>query len=333
MLPAKFRGPCLALTTVIFWGTLPIALKQVVASVDVFTIVWLRFTTIALWMWLVLPHRAEGRLFLPLVRLFSHNPALSHLVASGPYNRKRTLLLILVAAAGLGGNFVLYNCSVIYLTASACQIVSQAGPMLLMLGSVLFLHESMHRIQVVGIPVLLLGITLFFNQSLGDLINPAAGTGTGVLVGLAATLVWAMFGIAQKVVLREMASGRLMRLIYTLIALGLFPLATPSHLLNINSLFQALCLAYCCVNTLFAYGAFTKAMTVWETPKIGAVLTLTPLATLLFAHLFHLMAPARFFSENLNLLGFVGAFVTMSGACLIAVGPQLKTLLPWHAKN
>ena len=310
MLPAKFRGPCLALTTVIFWGTLPIALKQVVASVDVFTIVWLRFTTIALWMWLVLPHRAEGRLFLPLVHLFSHNPALSHLVASGPYNRKRTLLLILVAAAGLGGNFVLYNCSVIYLTASACQIVSQAGPMLLMLGSVLFLHEPMHRIQVAGIPVLILGITLFFNQSLGDLINPAAGTGTGVLVGLAATLVWA-----------------------TLIALGLFPLATPSHLLNINSLFQALCLAYCCVNTLFAYGAFTKAMTVWETPKIGAVLTLTPLATLMFAHLFHLMAPARFFSENLNLLGFVGAFVTMSGACLIAVGPQLKTLLPWHAKN
>lgn len=333
MLPAKFRGPCLALTTVFFWGTLPIALKQVISSVDVFTIVWLRFTTISLYMWLVLPHRAEGRLFLPLAHIFHHTPELHHHIASGPYNRKRTLLLILVAALGLGGNFVLFNVSVIYLTASACQIVSQAGPMLLMLGSVLVLREPMHRIQVVGIPVLLTGITLFFNQSLGDLINPAAGTGTGVLVGLVAALVWAIFGMAQKVVLREMAPGRLMRLIYTFIALALLPLATPSNLLNISSLFQALCLAYCCMNTMFAYGAFTKAMTCWDTPKIGAVLTLTPSATLLFAHLLHLLFPGHFFSEDLNLLGFFGALVTMTGACLIAVGPQLRTLLPWMHKK
>ncbi len=332
MLPAKFQGPCLALTTVFFWGTLPIALKQVIASVDVFTIVWLRFTTIALYMWIVLPHRAEGRLFLPLAHVFHHNPELHRHIASGPYNRKRTLLLILVAATGLGGNFVLYNTSVLYLTASACQIVSQAGPMLLMLGSVLVLHEPMHRIQVIGIPVLLTGITLFFNQNLGDLITPSAGTGTGVLVGLIAALVWAIFGIAQKIVLREMAPGRLMRLIYTIIALGLLPLATPSNLLNISSLFQALCLAYCCMNTMFAYGAFTKAMTCWETPKIGAVLTLTPSATLFFAWLLHCIAPETFFSEGLNLLGFFGALVTMTGACLIAVGPQLKHLLPGRHK-
>lgn len=328
---AHYKGLGLALTTVAFWGTLPIALKQVTPNVDVFTIVWLRFTTIALWMWFYLPHKAEGRFFVPLMhRLGHHNEQISRLVASGPYNRRKTLLLILVAALGLGGNFVLFNTSVLYLTASACQIVSQAGPMLLMLGSVLVLHEPMHRIQVLGIPVLLLGFLLFFNQNLGELFSFEGGSGLGVLLGFSASLVWACFGVAQKVLLREMSPQRLLRVLYTFIALGLLPLATPSHLLNLAGPFQALCLAYCCLNTMVAYGCFTRAMACWNTARVGAVLTLTPLATLLFAFFLHLLAPQHFASENLNFLGFVGAFVTVFGACLIAMGSQIFTLFQHH---
>lgn len=326
----RFRGLLLALTTVTFWGTLPIALKQVVSSVDVLTIVWLRFTTIALWMWFFLPHRAEGRALLPLIHLFDHGPSAGRPVLAGPYSRRRTVLLLLVAAAGLGGNFVLYNASVVFMTASACQIVSQAGPMLLMLGSVAVLHEPMQRVQYLGIPVLIVGMTLFFNQNLHELTRLDGGYGLGLLAGLTGALVWATFGVAQKVLLRELAPQRLMRVVYTLIALALFPFATPSHLLNLTGPFQALCLAYCCVNTMVAYGSFTKAMACWNTAKVGAVLTLTPLATLFFAALFHLLAPSTFHSESLNALGFVGAFVTVSGACLIALGSQVLTIFRKH---
>ncbi len=327
LVPHKFQGLFLALTTVVFWGTLPIALKQVITSVDVTTIVWLRFTTISVWMWLFLPHRAEGRMFLPLVHLFDKNPKLHHFVASRPYNRRKTLLLLLVAALGLGANFVLYNLSVVYMPASACQILAQAGPMLLMLGSVVILHEPLHKIQVMGIPVLVLGFLLFFNQDLGALLSFSGNTGIGVLIGLSASFVWACFGVAQKILLREMAAKRLMRVLYTLIALALLPFASPGHLGNIDSLFQALCLAYCCLNTAVAYGCLARAMVLWDTAKVGAVLTLTPLSTLFFALVFHFLAPATFASEKLNLLAFVGAFVTVSGASLIAVGPQLKHLL------
>ena len=49
-LGTQLKGLLLALTTALFWGTLPIALKQVVTTVDPMTIVWLRFSTGALWL-------------------------------------------------------------------------------------------------------------------------------------------------------------------------------------------------------------------------------------------------------------------------------------------
>ena len=39
-LGTQLKGLLLALTTALFWGTLPIALKQVVTTVDPMTIVW-----------------------------------------------------------------------------------------------------------------------------------------------------------------------------------------------------------------------------------------------------------------------------------------------------
>ncbi|WP_170855312.1 EamA family transporter, partial [Yersinia ruckeri] len=41
-------GILLALTTAVFWGVLPIAMKQVLEVMDPFTIVWYRFTLASL---------------------------------------------------------------------------------------------------------------------------------------------------------------------------------------------------------------------------------------------------------------------------------------------
>ena len=302
-LGTHLKGLFLALTTVIFWGTLPIALKQVVTTVDPTTIVWIRFSTGALWLWFWLPRRTTRR------------------ARSGLYSG-RVVLLLGVAAAGLGGNFVLYNASVACMSASACQIVAQAGPMLLMLGSVLVLGEALRRVQVAGVVVLLLGLGLFFNERLTELFQIRDGYGLGLALGLTAAVVWAVYGLAQRILLREMAPPRIMRVLYTCCALALFPFATPSALLRLDTA-QSLCLAYCCLNTLVAYGAFSRAMSGWNTAKVSAILTLTLLFTLAFAQIFHLLAPSFFPADPLNWLGYGGALVVVCGAGLIAVGPLL----------
>lgn len=299
----QVKGLFLALTTVLFWGTLPIALKQVTTTVDPTTIVWIRFTTGALWLWLRLP-RTKSRRSSP-----------------GLYSG-RVILLLGVAAAGLGGNFVLYNASVACMSASACQIVAQAGPMLLMLGSVLVLGETLHRVQTVGVVMLLLGLGLFFNERLGELLQLSGGYGLGLALGITAAAVWAVYGLAQRILLREMPPPRLMRILYTCCALALFPFASPQLLLRLDTA-QGLCLAYCCLNTLVAYGAFSRAMSCWDTARVSAILTLTPLCTLAFARLFHLFAPTFFPADPLNWPAIGGAAAVVCGAALMAVGPVL----------
>ncbi len=323
-LKSSLKGPLMALSTMLFWSTLPIALKQVVVTVDPVTVVWLRFSTAALWMWFFLPHRAEGRFFIPFAVMHGHVQITPS--RQGPFNRHLVILLLLTAACGLGGNFVCYNLSLAYLSASACQIVSQAGPMLLMLGSIVLLHEPMHRVQLVGIPTLLLGFGLFFNNHLADICNLSGSYAHGLLIGLIAALVWAIFGIAQKILLRTMAPQRILRMLYTSVAIALTFIATPSRILDVN-LAQAFCLAYCCFNTMVAYGSFTQAMACWETPKVSAVLTMVPLATLLFTNFCHMLVPGFFPAEELNLMGYVGACVTVCGAGLIAIGPMILASL------
>lgn len=236
------------------------------------------------------------------------------------------MLLTGIACAGLCANFVLFNASVDLATPSATQLVSQSGPMFLILGSVLVLNESLHRIQIFGIFVLLAGFALFFNDRLPVLLD--LDKSLGLLLAVLGSLVWAIYGVAQKIILREMPPARLMRLIYTGSALVLTPFASPSLFFNL-SLFQLFCLAFCCMNTLVAYGAFSKAMTCWHTAKVSAVLTLTPLFTLLFSLLFHFIWPHIFAAEQTNLLGCFGALVVVSGAGLIAIGPLLH--LPKHS--
>ena len=163
--------------------------------------------------------------------------------------------------------------------------------MLLMLGSVVVLREPLRRIQVSGVATLLLGFGLFFNERLADLLRFREGYGLGLALGLTAAVVWAVYGVTQKILLREMAPPRIMRALYTVCALALTPFAAPQSLLRLDAL-QIVCLAYCCLNTLVAYGAFSRAMACWHTAKVSAVITLTPLFTLVFAKLFHLLGPA-----------------------------------------
>ena len=306
------RGCLLALVTTFFWGTLPIALKAVTEQLDPFTIVWLRFTAAALWVWLwPLPgkHRESRPLF-----------------------RGQTLILFGLASLMLGANFVLYNSSAIYLSAPATQIVSQMGPLVLMLGGVLVLHEPFRAVQGLGGLTLTVGLLLFFNERLHELLHFGEGYGLGLLLGLSGSFVWAVYGIAQKALMKVFSPEATLRVIYACVALGLTPLAHPWGILQLDGM-QCFCLAYCCLNTIVAYGCFSRALAVWHTAGVGAVLSLTPLFTLACAWLAHRCFPASFPNAPLNLLGYAGALIVVLGAALLAVGPQVQGALQRWREN
>ena len=142
------------------------------------------------------------------------------------------------------------------------------------------------------------------------------------IFGVGAATVWVSYGVAQKVLLRRLASQQILFLLYTLCTISLLPLATPSQVLALSD-WQLACLVFCGLNTLVGYGALAEAMARWQAAQVSALITLTPLFTLLFSDLLSLAWPDVFARPLLNLMGYLGAFVVVAGAMYSAVGHRL----------
>ncbi|MFM0999423.1 DMT family transporter [Yersinia enterocolitica] len=293
-------GIFLALTTAVFWGALPIAMKQVLEVMEPYTIVWYRFMMAAIGLGIILASRRQ----LPSLKLF---------------RQRRWLVLLIVATCGLLGNFIFFSSSLQYLSPTTSQVIGQLSPVGMMVASVLILKERMRITQVIGAVMLICGLLLFFNTSLHELFTRMTDYTLGVALGVCAAVVWVSYGVAQKVLLRRMASQQILLLLYTLCAIALFPLAKPAVIFQLNG-WQFACLLFCGVNTLVGYGALAEAMARWQAAQVSALVTLTPLFTLFFSILLELAWPDMFAAPSLNFVGYVGAFVVVAGAMFSAIG-------------
>lgn len=293
-------GIFLALTTAVFWGALPIAMKQVLEVMEPYTIVWYRFMMASIGLGIILASRRQ----LPSLKLF---------------RQRRWLVLLIIATCGLLGNFIFFSSSLQYLSPTTSQVIGQLSPVGMMVASVLILKERMRINQVIGAVMLICGLMLFFNTSLHEIFTRLTDYTVGVVLGVCAAVVWVSYGVAQKVLLRRMASQQILLLLYTLCAIALFPLAKPAVIFQLNG-WQFACLLFCGVNTLVGYGALAEAMARWQAAQVSALVTLTPLFTLFFSILLALAWPDMFAAPSLNFVGYVGAFVVVAGAMFSAIG-------------
>ena len=281
-------GILLALTTAICWGALPIAMKQVLEVMEPPTIVFYRFLMASIGLGAILAVKKR----LPPLRVF---------------RKPRWLILLAVATAGLFGNFILFSSSLQYLSPTASQVIGQ---------------EKMRSTQVVGALMLLSGLVMFFNTSLVEIFTKLTDYTWGVIFGVGAATVWVSYGVAQKVLLRRLASPQILFLLYTLCTIALFPLAKPGVIAQLSH-WQLACLIFCGLNTLVGYGALAEAMARWQAAQVSAIITLTPLFTLFFSDLLSLAWPDFFARPMLNLLGYLGAFVVVAGAMYSAIGHRI----------
>jgi drug/metabolite transporter (DMT)-like permease len=284
-------GLSLATVTAAFWGLLPIAAIIVLRTVDAFTLVWFRFLTAALMLGAVLAITGG----LPRLRDVG----------------RRGWVILAVALTGLAGNFVLYVVALRYASPTINQVVTQLSPILLMLGGIAVFHERFSPIRWVGFVLLLVGLPLFFNVRLPELMHMSSGLGLGVLLLVICSVIWAVYGLIK--------SQQILLLVYTGAAIILFPFAHPAVILKVDA-FQAVMLAFACANTVVAYGAFAEALKHWEASRVGATLTLTPLFTMVAMWMLEHFAPGLVQPEKLNALSVLGAFVVIGGSMLCALG-------------
>jgi drug/metabolite transporter (DMT)-like permease len=299
-------GFAFALTTMLLWGVLPLVLEAALRSVDAFTLTWFRFLAAALVLggWLAV------------------RGALPRLGALGAGEWR----LLAIATAGLAANYIGYLLGLERTTPANAQVLIQSAPLLLALGGVVVFRERFTRTQWLGLAAIVAGLAGFFSSQLLTQRATRAALGRGLdgylsgvsWIGVAA-MTWAVYGLAQKQLLRVLSSQGVMLCIYAGCTLCFWPAAQPSLLAGV-SLTGAALLAFCALNTLVAYGAFAAALEHWEASRVSAVLALTPLATLACSAAATRLLPGTAVPETLSLASWAGAAAVVVGSLTTSLG-------------
>lgn len=289
------------------WGVLPIALQQVLQVMDSETAVWYRFAVSAVGLFLVLAMQRKLPVF------------------SG--SKLFILIFVVMGLIGLLGNFWLYNVALTYIPATTTQIISPLAFFAMLAAGVFVFKEKIYRYQKIGLVLVILGLIFFFNERLSDFLHINQYV-KGVVIALAATLIWVAYGIAQKKLLIYFSSSQILLLIYWGCALLSAPFATVSQIQALNG-WQLACLIFCCLNTLIAYGCYGEALNRWEVSKVSAIMTQIPIFTLVFSHLSVWIAPHFFPAVELNGLSYFGALVVVLGSLLSAIGQNIVPYFKW----
>lgn len=291
-------GFIFALITAMAWGSLPIALKQVLNVMTPQTIVWYRFVTASV-------------VLLLLLGISKKLPKLAN------FNRYYIGLFIF-GVIGLSGNFSLFNTSLKFVEPSVAQIFIHLSSFAMLICGVIIFKERLGLHQKIGLAVLIIGLGLFFNNKLGELAQLNSYF-IGVSLSICAALVWVAYGLAQKLLLRQFTAQQVLLMFYFGCAIVFTPFTQVSQVQGLSGLTLA-CFLYCCLNTLIGYGAYAEALNRWEVAKVSVVVTLVPLFTIVFSHLLHHLSPTHFAEPELNQLSYIGAFVVVIGAMFSAIG-------------
>lgn len=292
-------GLVLALGTATMWGTLPVALHQVAPTIGPGTSTFFRFFISAL---LLTPY----------------------LIARGQINNQRKLkspklaLYILLAGLLLTGNYGFYILGLERTSAEATQVMIQLAPMLLLLAGLWIFKESLNRSQWLGFFGFALGLILFFERQISQLLMDFGDYGLGLLFIIMSATFWTGYAILQKFLLNDFKSSETMLIFYWIGSLVFLPLSDFSSMGQLSSL-QWAALLFCGLNTLIAYGCFAEAMAHLEASRVSAVIALAPLFTIAIAQLIPL---GDMPIEPLTWLSILGALLVVSGSITTAIAKK-----------
>jgi drug/metabolite transporter (DMT)-like permease len=297
----RWLGFLLALATMLLWSVLPLALKITLTTMDAYTITWYRFLASALILGAALAYRRKL-------------PALHTL---GAHPRR----LLGVATVFLAVNYVCYLAGLDHTSAVNSTVLIQMAPLLLAVGGLWVFGERFARTQWLGFGLLLIGVGTFVRDQLGPALLRPGEYYLGSALILLAAVTWAIYGLAQKQLLRWLPSEAIMVCIYVGCAVLLTPFSSPTQLLRIDGLALTM-LAFCALNTVVAYGTFAEALSHLEASRVAAVLALTPVATIVASSATRALWPNLSLGPNLSSAGLLGAGFVVLGSLLTSLGQQ-----------
>ena len=292
-------GLLLALGTATMWGTLPVTLHQVAPTIGPATSTFFRFFIAAL---LLTPYLLVTR------------------QVNNQHKLKSAKLLALTLAAGLllTGNYGFYILGLERTSAEATQVMIQLAPMLLLLAGLWLFKETFSTKQWLGFFAFALGLLLFFERQISQLLFDFGDYGLGLVFIIMSAIFWTGYAIIQKYLLNDFQSSETMLILYWIGSLVFLPISDFSTMGQLNSL-QWAALLFCGLNTLIAYGCFAEAMVHLEASRVSAIIAITPLFTIAIAQLLPI---GDMPVEPLTDLSILGAILVVSGSITTAIAKK-----------
>ena len=231
--------------------------------------------------------------------------------------------MMFIAALGLCGNYYFFSLSLNFVNAETSEAVIQLTTLFLILGGVFIYREPFAGVQKAGTGLILAGLLLFFHDRLEVLSSLDNAETLGVLIVVVAAITWTIYALLQKQLLGTFSSVQILFVIYVVSVVVLMPFVSPGALFQLTGFHYAL-LAFCCLNTLIAYGCFAEALNLWDASKVSAVLALAPLFTIATLKVIVIINPDYAFTDRLSNLSVLGAVLLMVGSALTALMPVLQ---------
>lgn len=290
-------GLPLAVLTSMLWAIVPPVMKGLLTHLDPMTLVWCR-------------QIGCGALMVGYF-LFRRD------ISWAALRERNVLVLVGICSIGLTVNNLLLFIGLQYATPSATQVLSQLGPVLVLLGGVFLFKESFTRQQWFGAVVVVSGLVIFFHDHLVDIVS-MSHYGYGMLLLAIAPMFWASYVLAQKRLSGQLGAQQVLMIAYLLCTFVLLPWSTPARVLELDPI-PAVLLAMVIGIYLISYMSLGTAMVHWEASRVSAMITLTPLFTLIFSHLIAVIFPGYLQPEDHDLLSWGGALLVVAGSFLAAL--------------
>ena len=303
----NLKGVLFACVTAFLWGFLPIFLKISLKYLDPNSIVWFRFTF------------AGGALFIYF--LFTDRKQLLIL--------KRPPVLLIIAALGLGLNYIGFLQGINYTTPSNAQIIIQTGPILLALVGFIIFKEKLNAKQVVGFAIAGIGLILFYQNQLKGFLHDPQAFNKGFLWIEIAALAWVLYAALQKKLVQKHPAQTLNMCLYGLPAILYTPAADFPAFAELSFPIW-LIVIFLGVNTLVAYGSLAFAFKYTEAYKVSIIVTLNPIITLITMAILSSMNVQWIKTETLDMVSMIGAACVIGGA-IVAVYFAKKNTSPAKA--
>lgn len=293
-------GLFFSVTTVVFWGMLPIALKLSDGFTDPVTLTWMRFVVAGIVVLAIQKARGSLDEFSALTR-----QEWGKLILSGSF------LIV---------NYTTFAWSLRFLNPGTAQLSFQVAPLILTLGGWWFLKERVHGLQWGCFFSLVMGLIIFFHPTLSGHGGSLETTLTGIGIILLSATAWSSYALLQKSLYSKLSSQNVLLMIYLYAMVVMAPFTHPSDFVAL-SFDDFAVLLFCCMNTLIAYGAFAQALRYWQTVQVGASIALTPVVSFIITELCVLLGfwPDKIFSAGVDGLSLFGMALVIVSAISVQI--------------